>query len=57
MQQHRRVSVYMPAEYGSCFSMNSNSFRSYLALIHCSLRSLQVKGTEHLVFTLANKIK
>lgn len=41
------ISLYVPAEYGSCFSMNSNSFLSYLALIHCSLSSLQVKSTEH----------
>ena len=32
--------VLLPEEYGSCLSRQANSFLSYLALIHCSRKSL-----------------
>lgn len=46
-------SMSAPAEYGSCFSMNSNSFLSYLARIHCSLSSLE-KWWKHTVSFYVN---
>lgn len=37
-----------PAEYGSCLSTLRNSSLSYLARIHCSLRSLQKSTSQFL---------
>lgn len=45
----------LPAEHDSCFSINSNSFLSYLALIHCSLSSLETNKNTTVSFLTAQR--
>lgn len=53
-QQFWSYALLLPSVYGSCFPSSVNSFRSYLARIHCSLSTLQGEVTGSLETNYSN---